>query len=305
MKHVNINEQKTRASQVILGCMRIADMNTGDLDQLIHTSLEAGINTFDHADIYGGGMSEYKFGEVLSEQPGLREKMFIQSKCGIREGLYDFSADYILKSVDGILQRLQTDHLNLLILHRPDVLMDTEEVAEAFEKLASSGKVLDFGVSNMNPMQIELLQSCTEKHLCVDQLQLSAAYTKMIDEAINVNMETEGAAMCTGSVMDYCRLRKIAIQSWSSLQYGFFEGSFLGSEKYPELNGLLAQLGEKYGVSAGAIAIAWILKCPAVKQAVIGTTKPSRVKELAAASEVTLDRAEWYQIYTSSGKRLP
>lgn len=305
MKYININEQEIRASQVILGCMRIADMSAGDLDELIHASLEAGINTFDHADIYGGGASESRFGEVLAEQPGLREKMFIQSKCGIRENCYDFSADYILKSADGILQRLHTDYLNLLILHRPDVLMDTDEVAEAFEKLASSGKVLDFGVSNMNPMQIELLQRCTKKHLCVNQLQLSAAHTKMIDEAVNVNMTTEGACMCTGSVMDYCRLRDIAIQSWSSLQYGFFEGSFLGSSKYPRLNEELARLGEKYGVSAGAIAIAWILKCPAVKQAVIGTTKPSRAAELAAAGEVTLTRAEWYQIYTSAGNRLP
>lgn len=305
MKYININDQSIKASEIILGCMRIADMSTNDLDHLIHTSLEAGINTFDHADIYGGGMSENKFGEVLTGQPGLRDKMFIQSKCGIREGYYDFSADYILKSVDGILQRLQTDYLNLLILHRPDVLMDTDEVAEAFEKLASSGKVLDFGVSNMNPMQIEVLQRCTKKHLCVNQMQLSAAYTKMIDEAVNVNMDSEAGAMCTGSVMDYCRLRDIAIQSWSSLQYGFFEGSFLGSDKYPELNEQLRQLGEKYGVSAGAIAIAWILKCPAVKQAVIGSTKPSRIAELAAASEVTLSRAEWYQIYTSAGKRLP
>ena len=305
MKYININEQETRASQVVLGCMRIADMSAGELDALVGASLEAGINTFDHADIYGGGMSETRFGELLAGQPGLREKMFIQSKCGIREGFYDFSAEHILKSVDGILPRLHTDHLNLLILHRPDVLMDTDKVAEAFEKLEASGKVLDFGVSNMNPMQIELLQRCTKKHLCVNQLQLSAAYTKMIDEAVNVNMTSECAAMSTGSVMDYCRLRGIAIQSWPSLQYGFFEGSFLGSSKYPRLNEQLGRLGEKYGVSAGAIAIAWILRCPAVKQAVIGTTKPSRVAELAAAATVTLDRAEWYQIYTSAGNQLP
>lgn len=305
MKYININEQELKASQVILGCMRIADMSSKDLDQLIHAALEAGVNTFDHADIYGGGECERKFGEELAKQPHLREQMFLQSKCGIREGCYDFSAEYILQSVDGILQRLHTDYLNLLILHRPDVLMDMEEVAEAFEKLTSSGKVRDFGVSNMNPMQIELLQKCTEKHLCVNQLQLSAAHTRMIDEALNVNMTTEGAAMCTGGVMDYCRLRNIGIQSWSSLQYGFFEGTFLGSDKYPGLNDQLDRLAEKYGVSAGTIAIAWILKCPAVKQAVAGTTKSSRIAELAAASEVSLTREEWYAVYTSAGNQLP
>lgn len=305
MNYIHINEQTIKASRVILGCMRIADMSMDDLDKLIHASLEVGVNTFDHADIYGGGMSESKFGEVLATQPQLRDQLFLQSKCGIRAGFYDFSKEHILESVDGILQRLHTDYLNLLILHRPDVLMDMEELAEAFEKLASSGKVLDFGVSNMNPMQIELLQKCTKKHLCVNQLQLSAAHTKMIDEAVNVNMTTDGSPMCTGSVMDYCRLRDIAIQSWSSLQYGFFEGAFLGNNKYPKLNAQLDQLAQKYGVSAGAIAIAWILKCPAVKQAVVGTTKPSRIAELAAASEITITRQEWYQIYTSAGNQLP
>lgn len=305
MKYISINQQEMKASQVVLGCMRIAGMSTDELDRLIEGSLEVGVNTFDHADIYGGGMSESKFGEVLTGKPGLREKLFLQSKCGIREGRYDFSREYILESVDGILKRLHTDYLNLLILHRPDVLMDTDEVAEAFEELAASGKVLDFGVSNMNPMQIELLQKCTGKHLCVNQLQFSAAHTKMIDEAFNVNMTTEGAAVCTGGIMEYCRLHDIAIQSWSSLQYGFFEGTFLGSEKYPELNAQLDRLAEKYKVSAGAIAIAWILKCPAVKQAVVGTTKASRIAELAAASEITLTRQEWYQVYTSAGNQLP
>ena len=305
MKYVNMNNQTMKASAVIVGCMRIAGMEERELDQLIHTSLELGINTFDHADIYGGGVSEEKFGKILAEQPHLREKLFLQSKCGIREGYFDFSKEHILEAVDGILKRLHTDYLNLLILHRPDVLMDMEEVTDAFETLTKTGKVVDFGVSNMNPMQIELLQSCTNKKLCVNQLQFSAAHTKMIDESLNVNMLTAASPMCTGSVMDYCRMKDITIQSWSSLQYGFFEGTFLGSEKYPELNRTLECLAQKYQVSAGAIAIAWILRCPAVKQAVIGTTKTSRIAELAAGSEVELTRQEWYQIYTSAGNQLP
>ncbi|MCD7736389.1 MAG: aldo/keto reductase [Lachnospiraceae bacterium] len=293
------------ASAVVLGCMRIAQMEKKKLAELINIALDCGVNTFDHADIYGGGKSEELFGQVLAETPSLREKLFIQSKCGIRSEMYDFSKEHILNSVDGILKRLNTDYLDLLILHRPDILMDANEVAEAFDRLAAQGKVRRFGVSNMNPMQIALLQSAQKEKLAVNQLQLSLAHTFILDEGVNVNMPDTSGMVSSGSVLDYCRLNEIGIQSWSSLQYGFFEGTFLGNEKYPELNRQLDLLAEKYEAAPGAIAIAWILRIPGVNQAVIGTTKTDRVRELAEASEIKLTGKEWYELYLSAGNRLP
>ncbi len=292
-------------SEVVLGCMRIADRSVDEVRALVDTCLENEITSFDHADIYGGGQSEVLFGQMLSAEPSLREKMYIQSKCCIRQGRYDFSKEYILESVDGILKRLNTEYIDCLILHRPDVLMDPEEVADAFAQIKEAGKVKRFGVSNMNSMQIKLLQSYIQEKLVVNQLQLSIAHSLIVDEGINVNMADAPGQMHTGSVLEYCRLKKIAIQSWSSLQYGFFEGTFLGNEKYAELNAKLDALAEKYCVTAGTIAIAWILRIPGVAQAVIGTAKPERVKALVKATSFTLTREEWYELYLSAGNRLP
>lgn len=297
--------QNISASAVVLGCMRIDQMEKSEIEYLIHCALDSGINTFDHADIYGGGRSEELFGQVLTESPGIREEMFLQSKCGIGKGMYDFSKEHILESVEGILKRLNTDYLDLLILHRPDILIDTDEVAEAFDRLASQGKVKSFGISNMNSMQIELLQRSLKEKLLVNQLQLSLAHTLILDEGINVNMPDSLGMMRSGSVLDYCRLNKIGIQSWSSLQYGFFEGTFIGSERYPELNGVLNILAEKYGVTPGTIAIAWILRIPGVEQAIVGTTKARRIEELSLAADIELTREEWYKLYLSAGNRLP
>lgn len=293
------------ASAIVLGCMRIARMGQSELEKLIHCALENGINTFDHADIYGGGKAEKIFGEVLKVSPGLRENLFLQSKCGIREGMYDFSKEHILAAVDGILGRLNTEYLDLLILHRPDILMDTEAVAEAFEALARGGKVKSFGVSNMNSMQIELLQSSVKEKILVNQMQLSLAHTLLLDEGICVNTAGDAGIMRSGSILDYCRLKNIKIQSWSSLQYGVFEGTFLENDKYPELNRTLCEIAEKYGVTPGAIAIAWILRIPGVDQAVVGTTKEKRLKELAAAAQIRLSGEEWYRLYRSAGNNLP
>lgn len=292
-------------SSIVLGCMRIAQMGYDQAEQLINTCIDMGINTFDHADIYGGGQCETVFGEILKQQPSLRSRMFIQSKCGIRKGMYDFSKEHILESTEGILKRLQTDYLDLLILHRPDLLMEPEEVAKAFDILKRTGKVRFFGVSNMNMMQIELLQKYIIDKLTVNQLQLSLAHTLILDEGVNVNMPDAPGQMHAGSILDYCRLKGIRIQSWSPLQHGFFEGTFLGSEKYPELNAKLDALAEKYDATAGAIAIAWILRIPGVAQAVVGTTKPDRIAELSKAMEITLTRKEWYELYLSAGNRLP
>ncbi len=293
------------ASAIIMGCMRISEMNPQDVGALIEKALEAGINTFDHADIYGGGMAEEVFAKALALGTVKREDIVIQSKCGIRPGFFDFSKEYILASTDQILKRLNTEYLDVLLLHRPDTLMEPEEVAEAFERLHTSGKVNAFGVSNMNPMQMEYLGSRLPYKLIVNQLQFSAAHTGMIDNGLNVNMKNEAGIGRDGSVLEYCRMKDITIQTWSSLQYGFFEGTFLKSDKYPKLNHVLERIAEDNNVTAGAVAIAWILRHPAKMQAVVGTTSVKRLEEIARASEIYLSRQEWYEIYRAAGNVLP
>ena len=305
MNYIEISPKSVKASGIVIGCMRIGSLGRKEIQALAESALDAGINTFDHADIYGGGKCEELFGSLLAEKPELREKIFLQSKCGIREGYYDFSGEHILKSVDGILKRLRTDYLDLLILHRPDILMEAEETADAMHTLKEAGKVREFGVSNMNPMQIELIKKYYKGKIAVNQLQFSAAHTCIIDEGVNVNMASGGGQMRSGSVLDYCRINDIVIQSWSSLQYGFFEGTFLENEKYPELNGVLGMLAEKYGVTTAAVAIAWILRCPGIRQTVVGTTSAGRIGQLAKAADLRLTRKEWYEIYLSAGNSLP
>ena len=309
MKYVEFGEDKRKVSEIVIGLMRIAEMSTKEVSALIDAGLESGINFLDTADIYAGGVSEEILGKVFKENPGLREKIFLQSKCGIRIDKeftwFDFSKDYILSAVDSSLQRLQTDHLDSLLLHRPDALMNPEEIAEAFTKLHDAGKVKNFGVSNMNPMMMERLKQFTKLPIVTNQVQLSIAHTPMIDAGFQVNMHWNGGIMRDGGILEYCAMNDIIIQTWSSLQYGYFEGIFLGSEKYPELNKVLNRLAEEKNVTNTAIALAWILKYPAKMQAVIGTTKPARVKDSAKASEVDLSKKEWYEIYLSAGNKLP
>lgn len=235
----------------------------------------------------------------------IREKIILQSKCGIRQGQFDFSRKHILKSVDGILKRLKTDYLDVLLLHRPDALVEPEEVAEAFDRLESAGKVKHFGVSNQHPMQIELLKKFVKQPLVANQLQLSITNCTMISSGLNVNMENQAAIHRDGSVLDYCRLNNITIQPWSPFQYGFFEGVFIGSDKFPELNKKLGEVAEKYSVSATTIAIAWLLRHPAKFQPVIGTMNIDRLKDCCKASDVHLTREEWYDIYRAAGNKLP
>lgn len=309
MKYVEFGADKQRASTIVIGLMRIADMTTKEATALVEAGLEAGINFLDTADIYAGGKSEEILGSVFAENPGLREKVILQSKCGIRIDSdftwFDFSRDYILKAVDGILARLKTDYLDSLLLHRPDALMEPDEIAEAFEKLYKAGKVKNFGVSNFNPIMMSMLGEAVEFPLVANQVQLSVAHTPMFDAGFQVNMHWDDGVMRDGGILEYCRMNNIIIQSWSSLQYGYFEGTFLGSEKYPKLNAVLNRLAEEKGVTAGAIALAWILRYPAKMQAVIGTTKPARVKESAAAADVALTKKEWYEIYLAAGNKLP
>ena len=305
MNKVKIAKCDLDASEISLGCMRIADLTKPEIATLIQTALDEGINFFDHADIYGGGQSEAKFAEALNMNASVREKMILQSKCGIRQGSFDFSKSYILEAVDGILKRLQTDYLDVLLLHRPDALVEPEEVAEAFTILENSGKVRYFGVSNQNPMQIELLSKFVKQPLIINQLQLSITNTGMIDAGINVNMKIDSSVDRDGSILDYCRLKEITIQPWSPFQYGFFEGAFLNNEKFPELNQKIDEIASARSVTNTAIAIAWLLRHPAHMQPIVGTTNPGRVKDACKASDVKLTREEWYAIYLAAGNKLP
>jgi predicted oxidoreductase len=285
--------------------MRIGGMSDADVDTLIGTSLDAGIDFYDHADIYGGGTCEEVFARSLARLGVDRSTLVLQSKCGIRSGMFDFSKAHILSSVDGILQRLDTDYLDILLLHRPDALVEPEEVAEAFTTLHESGKVRHFGVSNHHPRQIELLQASLPMKLQANQLQLSITNTGMIDQGLNVNMEIDRSVDRDGGILDYCRLKKITIQPWSPFQFGFFEGTFLGNPKFPELNKVLDTIAAEYGITPTGLAITWLLRHPARMQPVIGTTSPERVVQVAKAAEVTLTRAQWYEIYRAAGNTLP
>ena len=305
MNKIKIANSDLTVSELSLGLMRIADMSKTDIAHLIHTALEEGIDFFDHADIYGGGQCEAKFAEALDMNSRLRETMYIQSKCGIRKGAFDFSKEHILAAVDGSLERLRTDYLDVLLLHRPDALVEPEEVAEAFTILQESGKVRNFGVSNQNPMQIELLKRYVQQPILFNQLQLSITNTGMIDAGLNVNMEIAHSIDRDGSILDYCRLHDITIQPWSPFQYGFFEGTFLGNPKFPELNQKIDEIAAQYNVTNTAIAIAWLLRHPAHMQPILGTTSPQRVRDACQASNVRLSRQEWYAIYLAAGNKLP
>lgn len=305
MKTIHIADTDLHVSEISLGCMRISRLTNQEIATLIHTALDEGVTFFDHADIYSAGQSEAKFAEALNMNPGLREKMHIQSKCGIRKGMYDFSKAHILDSVDGSLKRLQTDYLDVLLLHRPDALMEPEEVAEAFTILHQSGKVRCFGVSNHNPMQIELLSKFVQQKIIFNQLQLSLTNTDMIDAGLNVNIKNSLAINRDGGVLDYCRLKGITIQPWSPFRYGFSEGVYLDNENFPELNRAINAMAEAKGVTNTAIVIAWILRHPARMQPIIGTTNPQRLKDICKASEITLTRQEWYELYLAAGNKLP
>lgn len=308
MRYITLGQDDKELSEIVLGMMRIKDKSVKEVEELVETALSVGINAFDLADIYGRGRCEELLGLVLKNRPDLREKMWIQSKCGIRieEFTYfDFSKDYIIKSVDGILQRLKIDHLDSLLLHRPDALMESDQVAEAFDLLYKQGKVRNFGVSNQNPMMIELLKKDVKQPLAVNQLQLSAAFTPGFESGFHVNMEDSQAAMRDGSIFEYCQLHDVVIQAWSVLQFGYFKGNFVGNEKFQALNQVLERLAIKYGVTPSTIAISWILRYPAKMQAVVGTTNPKHLREVSQAANFSLTRKEWYEIYLAAGNNLP
>ena len=304
MKTIALGKSGLQVPAIALGCMRLTALDEQGAQRYVRTALDLGANFFDHADIYGGGACEELFGKAIAGIP--RDQLIIQSKCGIVPGKrYDFSKEYILNAVDGILQRLHVDYLDTLLLHRPDALMDPVEVAEAFATLKAAGKVNHFGVSNQNPYQMALLQKYLPMPIVANQLQLSVTNCTMITQGMEVNMATPGAVGRDGGVLDYCRLHDITIQPWSPFQYGFFEGVFIGSDKYPELNKKLDELAEKYGVTATTIAVAWLLRHPANFQPIIGTMNLTRLADCVKACDIQLTRQEWYDIYLSAGNMLP
>lgn len=306
MKYFHLPHTELEVSRLALGCMRIASKSVEDVEELVKTAIDEGINFFDHADIYGGGKSEEVFGEVLKRNPDFRKKMIIQTKCAIVPGKrYDFSKEHIIKSVDASLKRLNTDYVDILLLHRPDALCDPQEVAEAFDELYESGKVHYFGVSNHTPYQIQLLQKYTKHPIIINQLQLSIVHSVMIDAGLNMNMKEAWAQNKDGGVLDYCRFNDITIQPWSVVQASWAEGTFLDNPDYQKLNDVMDSLAHEYHVTKSAIAIAWLLRHPACMQPILGTTSPAHLKESIKACDVELTRQDWYDLYLASDKPLP
>lgn len=302
MKYCNVGG--VNAPRLIVGCMRIADKPLRQVEKMIIEAVKNGVNMFDHADIYGGGDSEVVFGVAVKDLGIKREDVILQSKCGIRQGFYDFSAEHIMSSVEGSLRRLNTEYLDVLLLHRPDALMEPEVIAETFAKLQESGKVHAFGVSNFSAAQLKLLRAYGV-NVAVNQVQFSLMRSGLVDEGLNVNMHKDEGVQRGGELLDYCRFRGITLQAWSPLNYGQMKGVFVGNENFPTLNEELDRLAEKYGCTPAAIALAWILRHPAKMQVVCGTTTPERIAELCRSTDVQLEREEWYSLYRATGKTLP
>ena len=309
MKTIDIINGPQNVSAVIQGCMRMPELTKEDAAKVIRTAYDCGVNFFDHATCYGkDGAAETRFAEAFPDTGIKREDIFIQSKCGLcfDRNEFDWTKENILSSVDDSLRRLNIEYLDTLLLHRPDVLYDPEEVAEAFDILEKSGKVRYFGVSNLVPMQIELLKKYVKQPLVINQVQLSLEQSQLIDQALYMNnMTTDFSVNRDGNALDYCRLNDITIQAWSPLQVGMFGGTFIDNPEFPELNKTLGDLADRENVSKAAIAIAWILRHPAKMQAIIGTMDPVHIGEACAASDVKLSHHDWYELYLSAGKYLP
>lgn len=305
MKTINLGKTTLIIPSVALGCMRITELEYSEVPNYLSLAIDLGINFFDHADIYGRGECERIFAGGFSKTGVSRDKVILQSKCGIVPGqMYDSSYEYIINAVDGILTRLHTDYLDILLLHRPDALVEPEEVSKAFDELKTKGKVRFFGVSNHRPAQIDLLKKYVNEELCVNQMQFSIPFSQMITEGMEANMQTEKAVDRSGSVLDYCRFNNITMQAWSPFRGR--NGSFIDdNQTYPDLNWSLGELAAKYHTSKTAIAAAWIMRHPANIQIVAGTMNRQRLSDIAKAAEIRLTREEWYRLYQSAGNILP
>lgn len=313
MRQIKIGNTNFSASAIAFGIMRMNKLSVDEAVKALETAHDTGINFFDSSDIYGHGKSEEIFGEALEKSSLNRDDFYIQSKTGIFEDesqnykttRYDFSKEHIIKSVDGILSRMKIDYLDSLLLHRPDALMDPAEIAAAFDELQKDGKVRHFGVSNFNPMQVELLQAGLSQKLLINQLQLSVMHTGPIDFNIHTNMTDAHSIDHDRGVLDYSRLHNMTVQAWSPFQYGQIEGNFIGNPKFPEVNDALQKLADKKGVSKNAIAAAWILRHPAIGQVIIGTMTPEHIVDSAKGADISLTAQEWYDIYLAAGNDLP
>ena len=305
MKTIKFGKSDLDVPVIGLGCMRLTELERWDIPQYIWHCISLGVNFFDHADIYGGGECEKLFGESLKEIGIPRDQVILQSKCGIVPGwMYDSSYEHIINSVDGSLRRLGTDYLDILLVHRPDALVEPEEVARAFDELESKGKVRCFGVSNHKPSQIELLKTCVKQELHTNQIQFSIPFSNIISTGMEANMNSDGAIDRGGDVLNYCRLNNITIQAWSPFQSG--RGAFVdNNDGYPDLNWALGEISAKYNVTKSTIAAAWILRHPAKMQTIVGTMNYYRMLEISRAPELELTREEWYRLYLSSGHILP
>ena len=305
MQYVNIGHSGLRASAIGLGLMRVSEKSDADAAQLVATAIDHGINFFDNADVYSQGKAEEKFGAALKIAAVPREKLVIQTKVGITDKRYDFSKDHIIEAVNGSLERMGLDYVDSLLLHRPDPLMEPDEIAEAFLQLLNQGKVRQFGVSNFNPMQVALVQQALPMKLIANQLQLSIMHTGMIDYGMHTNMTDPRSVDHDGGILEYSRLHDMTIQAWSPYQYGFFEGVFIDNPKFPKLNDKLHELAAKYGSNVNALAAAWILRIPANMQVIAGTMNPERLAEIADIDRIKLTKQEWYDIYFAAGNDLP
>jgi len=306
MKKIPFGVSGQEVSAVALGCMRMSNLDADAAAKHIACAVDLGVNFFDHADIYGGGVSEEVFSKGMKLAQIPREKVFLQSKCAIVPGkMYDFSKEHIISSVEGSLRRLDTDHLDALLLHRPDALMEPEEVAEAFCTLRDSGKVQMFGVSNHNRYQLELLEKYLPMPLMADQLQFGLGHTSMVTQGLECNMYTPGAQGRDGGVLDYCRLKDITIQTWSPFQHGMIRGSIFTSEAHKKLNEKLTELAADYGVTESGLAVAWILRHPAKMQLIAGTMNPEHLSQIVEGTKIELSRVHWYELYLAAGNILP
>ena len=324
MKTYTIPHTDLDVSRLAYGCMNIGGpwsaapptaAAKAAAVEAVTAAYEAGITLFDHADIYTHGKSEIVFAEIWHAIPGLRDKIVLQSKCGIRfqddpnpgdPARYDFSYPHIVTSVEGILRRLQTEYLDLLLLHRPDALVEPEEVARAFAELHAQGKVRYFGVSNHTPAQIDLLRRYVDHPLVINQVELSLLHAHLINEGIMANQEGGPAALATGT-LDYCRLHDVMVQAWSPVAGGkLFNPPFDAAAPIRETAALVAHLADTKGTTKEAIVLGWLLRHPAGIQPVIGTTKPARIQASCHADTIDLSREEWYALFTAArGAGMP
>lgn len=323
MSKYSLEKYLPSASSLVYGCMGLGgdwqsdELNSTHYQQAslaVDAALESGINVFDHADIYRHGRAEQIFGQVLKDRPSLRDQMFIQSKCAIRfqdelsPQRYDFSKQWIIKSVEGSLSRLGIEYLDTLLLHRPDPLMEPEEVAEVFDMLRESGKVRFFGVSNMHTHQLAYLHSYLSQPLIANQIEISLKELGWLDECVMAGNPAGSGLNFTAGTIEYCRQNDVQIQAWGSLCQGLFSGRDVSQE--PENIQVTASfvtlLAEKYNVTKEALVLAWLMRHPANIQPVIGTTLPERIKACASASTIKLSREDWYSLYIKvRGEALP